>query len=102
MEPSVGIKTKICTELTSPFMQRSHSQSSLFSLLSSPTDGHDYPRVAYQQVIQPALPGQAPPGAHVRGLHPVQKVILSFPSPWDQEERPPQRNYSPPGLPRYQ
>ncbi|XP_057595204.1 E3 ubiquitin ligase TRAF3IP2 isoform X2 [Hippopotamus amphibius kiboko] len=64
--------------------------------------GHDYPRAAYQQVIQPALPGQAPPGASVRGLHPVQKVVLNYPSPWDQEERPPQRDYSSPGLPRCQ
>ncbi|XP_007451811.1 PREDICTED: adapter protein CIKS isoform X1 [Lipotes vexillifer] len=64
--------------------------------------GHDYPRTAYQQVIQPALPGQAPPGASVRGLHPVQKVVLNYPSPWDQEERPPQRDYSSLGLLRYQ
>lgn len=64
--------------------------------------GHDYPRAAYQQVIQPALPGQPLPGASVRGLHPVQKVILNYPSPWDQEERPAQRDYSSPGAPRYQ
>ncbi|EQB78473.1 adapter protein CIKS [Camelus ferus] len=64
--------------------------------------GHNYPRAAYQQVIQPAVPGQAPPGASMRGLHPVQKVILNYPSPWDQEERPTQRDYSSPGLPRYQ
>ncbi|XP_073645613.1 E3 ubiquitin ligase TRAF3IP2 isoform X4 [Tursiops truncatus] len=65
-------------------------------------NGHDYPRTAYQQVIQPALPGQAPPGASVRGLHPVQKVVLNYPSPWDQEERPPQRDCSSLGLLRYQ
>ncbi|XP_012293795.2 E3 ubiquitin ligase TRAF3IP2 isoform X1 [Aotus nancymaae] len=64
--------------------------------------GHDYPRAAYQQVIQPALPGQPLPGASVRGLHPVQKVILNYPRPWDQEERPAQRDCSFPGLPRYQ
>lgn len=48
--------------------------------------GHDYPRAVYQQVIQPAVPGQALPGAAVRGLHPVQKVILNYPNPQDQEE----------------
>ncbi|XP_014636653.1 PREDICTED: adapter protein CIKS isoform X2 [Ceratotherium simum simum] len=64
--------------------------------------GHDYPRAAYQQVIQPALPGQPLPGASVRGLHPVQKVILNYPSPWDQEERPTQRDCFSPGLPRDQ
>uniref|UniRef100_A0A8C9I025 TRAF3 interacting protein 2 n=1 Tax=Piliocolobus tephrosceles TaxID=591936 RepID=A0A8C9I025_9PRIM len=64
--------------------------------------GHDYPRAAYQQVIQPALPGQPLPGASVRGLHPVQKVILNYPSPWDQEERPAQRDCSFLGLPRHQ
>ncbi|XP_011790401.1 PREDICTED: adapter protein CIKS isoform X1 [Colobus angolensis palliatus] len=63
--------------------------------------GHDYPRAAYQQVIQPALPGQPLPGASVRGLHPVQKVILNYPSPWDQEERPAQRDCSFLGLPRH-
>ncbi|XP_062954115.1 E3 ubiquitin ligase TRAF3IP2 isoform X1 [Cynocephalus volans] len=63
--------------------------------------GHDYPRAAYQQVIQPALSGQPLPGASARGLHPVQKVILNYPSPWDQEERPAQRD-SFPGLPRDQ
>ncbi|XP_012608523.1 E3 ubiquitin ligase TRAF3IP2 isoform X1 [Microcebus murinus] len=64
--------------------------------------GQDYPRAAYQQVIQPALPGQPLPVASVRGLHPVQKVVLNYPSPWDQEERPTQRDCSFPGLPRYQ
>ncbi|XP_039726419.1 E3 ubiquitin ligase TRAF3IP2 isoform X2 [Pteropus medius] len=64
--------------------------------------GHDYPRAAYQQVIQPALPGQPLPGASVRGPHPVQKVVLNYPSPWDQEERPAQRDYSSPGLQRDQ
>uniref|UniRef100_U3DTR0 E3 ubiquitin ligase TRAF3IP2 n=1 Tax=Callithrix jacchus TaxID=9483 RepID=U3DTR0_CALJA len=64
--------------------------------------GHDYPRAAYQQVIQPALPGQPLPGASVRGLHPAQKVVLNYPSPWDQEERPAQRDCSFLGLPRYQ
>lgn len=64
--------------------------------------GHDNPRAAYQQVIQPALPGQPLPGASVRGPHPVQKVILNYPSPWNQEERPAQRDYSSPGLLRYQ
>ncbi|KAL4838948.1 hypothetical protein H8958_003648 [Nasalis larvatus] len=64
--------------------------------------GHDYPRAAYQQVIQPALPGQPLPGASARGLHPVQKVILNYPSPWDQEERPAQRDCSFLGLPRHQ
>ncbi|XP_066229556.1 E3 ubiquitin ligase TRAF3IP2 isoform X1 [Saccopteryx leptura] len=65
-------------------------------------NGHDYLRAAYQQVIQPALPGQPLPGASVRGLHPVQKVILNYPGPWDQEERPAHRDCSSPGLPRYQ
>lgn len=97
LEPSVGIETKICTELTSRFTWRGSSQSSLFSWLSS-TDGQDYPRAAYQQVIQPALPGQPLPG----GPHPVQKIILNYPSPWDQEERPAQRDHSSPGLLRYQ
>ncbi|KAK1338103.1 hypothetical protein QTO34_001213 [Cnephaeus nilssonii] len=60
--------------------------------------GQDYPRAAYQQVIQPALPGQPLPG----GPHPVQKIILNYPSPWDQEERPTQRDHSSPGLLRYQ
>ncbi|KAG8510970.1 Adapter protein CIKS [Galemys pyrenaicus] len=63
--------------------------------------GHDYPRAAYQQVIQPALLGQPLPGVSVRGLHPVQKVVLNHPSPWDQEERPAQRDCSP-GVPRDQ
>ncbi|XP_060229705.1 E3 ubiquitin ligase TRAF3IP2 isoform X2 [Meriones unguiculatus] len=64
--------------------------------------GHGGPPAAYQQVIQPALPGQALPGARVRGLHPVQKVILNYPSPQDQEERPAQRDGSFPRLPRDQ
>lgn len=64
--------------------------------------GQDYPRAAYQQVVQPALPGQPLPGASVRGLHPVQKVVLNYPNPWDQEERPAQGHYSPPGIPREQ
>ncbi|XP_019501885.1 PREDICTED: adapter protein CIKS isoform X1 [Hipposideros armiger] len=64
--------------------------------------GHVYPRAAYQQVIQPALPGQPLPGASGRGVHPVQKVFLNYPSPWDQEERPAQRDFSSPGIPRYQ
>ncbi|KAF6116689.1 TRAF3 interacting protein 2 [Phyllostomus discolor] len=64
--------------------------------------GHNYPRAAYQQVIQPPLPGQPPPGASERGPHPVQKVILNYPSPWDEGERPAQRDYSSPGLPRDQ
>lgn len=64
--------------------------------------GQDYPRAAHQQVVQRALPVQPLPGASVRGPHPVQKVILNYPSPWGQEERPAQRDYSSPGLPRYQ
>ncbi|KAM4817720.1 E3 ubiquitin ligase TRAF3IP2 isoform X2 [Urocitellus parryii] len=64
--------------------------------------GHNYPRAAYQQVIQPALPGQPLPGTTVRGLPPVQKVIPNYPSPWHQEDRPIQRDYSFPGLPRCQ
>ncbi|XP_006839988.1 PREDICTED: adapter protein CIKS isoform X2 [Chrysochloris asiatica] len=64
--------------------------------------GHNYPRTAYQQVVQPALPGQPLARGSMRGLHPVQKVILNYPSPWDQEERPAQRDYSSPGPPRYQ
>ncbi|XP_046530321.1 E3 ubiquitin ligase TRAF3IP2 isoform X1 [Equus quagga] len=64
--------------------------------------GHDYPRAAYQQAIQPALPGQPLPRASVRGVHPVQRVVLNYPSPWDQEERPAQRDNTSPGLPRDQ
>lgn len=64
--------------------------------------GHNYPREAYQQVIQPAFHGQVPPGTSARGLHPVQKVFLNYPSPWDQEEIPAARNYSSPGFPGYQ
>ncbi|XP_007938981.1 E3 ubiquitin ligase TRAF3IP2 [Orycteropus afer afer] len=59
--------------------------------------GHDYPRAAYQQVIQPVLPGKPLPG----GPHPVQKVILNYPSPQDQEERPAQQHYFSPGPSRY-
>ncbi|XP_064454070.1 E3 ubiquitin ligase TRAF3IP2 isoform X3 [Mirounga angustirostris] len=62
--------------------------------------GHDHPRAAYQQVVQPAVCGQPVPGASVRGPHPVQKVVLNYPSPWDQDQRPTQRDYSSPGLPR--
>lgn len=64
--------------------------------------GHDYPRAAYQQVIQSALPGQPLLGVSVRGLHPVQKVVLNYPSPWDQEEESAQRDDSSPGILRYQ
>ncbi|XP_040094413.1 E3 ubiquitin ligase TRAF3IP2 isoform X3 [Oryx dammah] len=99
--PPCKLSGTITTIVLETLTARCHVSELLSSGCRGP-DGHDYPRAAYQQVIQPGLPGQAPPGAHVRGLHPVQKVILSFPSPWDQEERPPQRNYSPPGLPRYQ
>lgn len=63
--------------------------------------GQDYPRAAYQQVIQPALPGQHLPGVGMRGLPPVQKVVLNCPSPWGQEERLAQGDYSP-GIPEYQ
>ncbi|XP_069880858.1 E3 ubiquitin ligase TRAF3IP2 isoform X1 [Dipodomys merriami] len=64
--------------------------------------GHHYPRAAYQQVIQPVVPGQPLPGAIVRGLHPVQKVILNYPNLQDDEERPAQRDCSFPRFPRYQ
>uniref|UniRef100_A0A8C3YF51 E3 ubiquitin ligase TRAF3IP2 n=2 Tax=Catagonus wagneri TaxID=51154 RepID=A0A8C3YF51_9CETA len=64
--------------------------------------GHAYAQAAFQQVIQPAFPGQAPPGTSARGPHPVQKVFLNYPSPWDQEERPAPRDYWSPGLLRYQ
>ncbi|XP_012579537.1 PREDICTED: adapter protein CIKS [Condylura cristata] len=60
--------------------------------------GHDCPPAAYQQVIQP---GQPLPGVSVRGLRPVQKVLLNYPSPWNPEERPTQRDYCP-GVPRDQ
>ncbi|GAB1295037.1 E3 ubiquitin ligase TRAF3IP2 [Apodemus speciosus] len=64
--------------------------------------GHGYPPVAaYQQAVQPALPGQALPGARVRGQRPVQ-VILNDSSPQDQEERPAQRDFSFQRLPREQ
>ncbi|XP_031204326.1 adapter protein CIKS isoform X2 [Mastomys coucha] len=64
--------------------------------------GHGYPlAAAYQQVIQPAQPGQALPGARVRGLRPVQ-VIPNDSSPEDQEERPAQRDFSFPRLRRDQ
>lgn len=63
---------------------------------------HGYPPVAaYQQAVQPAPPGQALPGARVRGLRPAQ-VILNDSSPQDQEERPAQRDFSFPRLPREQ
>ncbi|KAL6043771.1 hypothetical protein STEG23_018538 [Scotinomys teguina] len=62
---------------------------------------HGYPPAAYQQVIQPALPDQVPPGARVRGLYPVQKVVLNYPSQ-DQGERPEERDFSFPRLPRDQ
>ncbi|XP_047590461.1 E3 ubiquitin ligase TRAF3IP2 isoform X1 [Lutra lutra] len=58
--------------------------------------GHDHPRAAYHQVVQPI------PGASVRGPRPVQKVVLNYPSPWDQDQRPAQRDHSSPGLPRDQ
>uniref|UniRef100_A0A8C8WIK3 E3 ubiquitin ligase TRAF3IP2 n=1 Tax=Panthera leo TaxID=9689 RepID=A0A8C8WIK3_PANLE len=61
--------------------------------------GLDHPQAVYHQVFQPR--GQPLPGASGRGPHPVQKVILNYPSPWDQDERPAQRDHSP-GLPRYQ
>ncbi|XP_004605781.2 E3 ubiquitin ligase TRAF3IP2 isoform X1 [Sorex araneus] len=64
--------------------------------------GQEYPRAAYQQVIQPALPGQPLPGASGRGPHLVQRVFLNYPTPWDQEERPVHGDFSPPGIPRYQ
>ncbi|EHB00750.1 Adapter protein CIKS [Heterocephalus glaber] len=64
--------------------------------------GHDYPRVAYQQVIRPTLPGQPLPGATVRGLHPVQKGMLNYLGPQNPEERPAGRDCSFPGLLRYQ
>ncbi|CAK7309648.1 E3 ubiquitin ligase TRAF3IP2 [Vulpes lagopus] len=64
--------------------------------------GPDHPRAAYQQVVQPAVRGQPLPGASVRGPHPVQKVLLNYPSPWDQDQRPTQRDHSSPGLPRDQ
>lgn len=63
---------------------------------------HGYPPAAYQQVIQPVLPGQALPGARGRGLNPVQKVMLNYPSPQDQGERLAQRDFSFPRLPRDQ
>ncbi|XP_073932699.1 E3 ubiquitin ligase TRAF3IP2 isoform X2 [Castor canadensis] len=63
--------------------------------------GHDYPRAAYQQVIWPSLPGQPLPGATVRGPHPVQKVVLNYPSVQDQEERHAQRDCFFPRLPQY-
>ncbi|VCW79034.1 unnamed protein product, partial [Gulo gulo] len=58
--------------------------------------GHDHPRAAYHQVVPPI------PGASVRGPRLVQKVVLNYPSPWDQDQRPPQRDHSSPGLPRDQ
>ncbi|KAM4866160.1 E3 ubiquitin ligase TRAF3IP2 isoform 2-T2 [Thomomys bottae] len=59
--------------------------------------GQHFPRTAYQQVVQPVVPG-----AMVRGLHPVQKVIPNYPSAQGQEERPAQRDCSFPRLPRDQ
>ncbi|XP_003466549.2 E3 ubiquitin ligase TRAF3IP2 isoform X2 [Cavia porcellus] len=59
---------------------------------------HDYPGAAYQQVIQPTLPGQPLP----RGLHPVQTVIPNYPGPQNQVERPAARDRPFPGLPQYQ
>lgn len=79
----------------SAFLQRCSSHSALFTLLSSPTGGHDHPQAAYHQVVQPI------PGASVRGPRPVQKVVLNYPSPWDQDQRPAQRDHSSLGLPRY-
>ncbi|XP_048209885.1 E3 ubiquitin ligase TRAF3IP2 isoform X2 [Perognathus longimembris pacificus] len=64
--------------------------------------GCSYPRAAYQQMIQPVVPGQPLPGTTVRGLYPVQKVILNYPSPQDQKERAAQRDGSFPRLPREQ
>ncbi|XP_058513774.1 E3 ubiquitin ligase TRAF3IP2 isoform X1 [Ochotona princeps] len=64
--------------------------------------GHDWPPAVYQQAIQPALPGQPRLGASGRGPHPVHRVVPNYPSPWDQEERPAQRNCSFPGPPCYQ
>ncbi|XP_021060377.1 adapter protein CIKS [Mus pahari] len=64
--------------------------------------GHGYPpAAAYQQVIQPALHEQVLPGARLRGPRPVQKVIPNDSSPQDQEERPAQRDFSFPRLPRH-
>ncbi|KAM9004536.1 E3 ubiquitin ligase TRAF3IP2 isoform 3-T3 [Sarcophilus harrisii] len=59
--------------------------------------GQEYPRAAYQQLVQPAqlVPGLPGPGG--RDLRPpVQKVILNYPSPQGQ------RDYSSPVPPRYQ
>lgn len=64
--------------------------------------GHHCPGTPCQQAVQPARPGQPWLGASVRGPHPVHKVILNYPSPWDQEERPAHRECSFPGPPRYQ
>lgn len=64
--------------------------------------GRGYPQAAYQQAIQPALPGPPLPGACVRGQHPVQKVMVNCPGPWAQEERLGQRDHPSPGLPRHQ
>ncbi|KAM6184599.1 E3 ubiquitin ligase TRAF3IP2 isoform 3-T3 [Rhynchocyon petersi] len=61
----------------------------------------NYARAAYQQVVHPALPGQPLPGGSIRGHQPVQRVILNYPSPLDQEERQAQRD-SIPDPPRYQ
>ncbi|XP_008057179.1 adapter protein CIKS isoform X1 [Carlito syrichta] len=64
--------------------------------------GHDYLQAAHQQVVQPAPSGQPLPGASARGLHSVQRVILKYPSPWDQEEKPAQRSCSFAGYPRHE
>ncbi|CAH6778237.1 E3 ubiquitin ligase TRAF3IP2 [Phodopus roborovskii] len=58
---------------------------------------HGHPPTAYQQVIQPVLPG-----ARERVLHPMQKVILNHPSPQDRGDRPAPRDSSFPRLPRDQ
>ncbi|XP_006879096.1 PREDICTED: adapter protein CIKS isoform X1 [Elephantulus edwardii] len=64
--------------------------------------GHDYPRAAYQQVIQPALPGPPLPAGSTRGPQPVQRVMLNYPRPEDQDRGRIQREYSTPGPPRHQ
>uniref|UniRef100_M3YCY6 SEFIR domain-containing protein n=1 Tax=Mustela putorius furo TaxID=9669 RepID=M3YCY6_MUSPF len=53
--------------------------------------GHHYLRAAYQQVVQPAVHRQLLPRA-MRGLHPMQKVVLNCPS----------TDHSSPGSPRDQ
>lgn len=83
-------------------LQKLESNQPSLPFPRSPTDAQAYPPTAYQQVIQPALPGQVLPGARVRGLYPVQKVVLNDPSPQDHGERPAQRDFSFPRLPRYE